>query len=74
MVVKLSASEAIALIAKTQFSPFTEFDWSAFAGCEADEPLIGYNGDYCLVLDGENINIIHGEDEYGGQLFSFSEM
>jgi len=74
MVVKLSASEAIVLIAKTQFSPFTEADWFAFMGCEADEPLIGYNGDYCLVLDGETVNIIHAEDEFGGQLFSFSEM
>jgi hypothetical protein len=74
MVVKLSASEAIALIAKTQFSPFTESDWHAFMGCEADEPFIGYNGDYCLVLDGETVNIFHAEDEFGGQLFSLSEM
>ena len=74
METKLSMTEALALIAKTQFSPFTEADWFAFAGCESDDPVIGYNGDFAIVVDGDTVNIIHAEDEYGGQLFCLSEL
>jgi len=74
METKLSMTEALSLIAKTQFSPFTEADWFAFAGCESDDPVIGYNGDFAIVVDGDTVNIIHAEDEYGGQLFCLSEL
>ena len=71
---QLNATEILALIAKTQFSPFTESDWDAFAGCESEAPVIGYNGDFTIVIDGETVNVIHAEDEFGGQLFSLNEM
>lgn len=69
-----SAAEVLFLITQTKFKHFTENDWEAFLGCESENPLIGYNGDYTLVLDGETLNIIHAEDLYGGKLFSLAEI
>lgn len=71
---QLNATELFALIAKTQFAPFTEADWYAFAGCESETPFIGYNGDFTIVIDGETVNVVHAEDGFGGQLFSLNEM
>lgn len=71
---QLNATEILALIAKTQFAPFTDSDWEAFSGCESATPFIGYNGDFTIVIDGETINTIHAEDEFGGQIFSLNEM
>jgi hypothetical protein len=70
---ELSATEILALIAKTEFSPFTDSDWEAFAGCESKAPVIGYNGDFTIVIDDETVNVIHAEDEFGGQLFCLRE-
>lgn len=71
---KVSAVEAMRLVALTQFKPFTDADWDAFIGCESENPLIGENGEYVLVLDGETINILPAVGWYGGQLFSLSEI
>lgn len=71
---ELSAVEALRLVASTQLKPFTDSDWDAFLGCESENPLIGYNGDYTIVIDGETVNIIHAEDLYGGQMFSLAEI
>jgi hypothetical protein len=70
----LNVTQALLLIARTEFVPFTQSDWDAFCGCESENPLIGYNGDYCLVLDGDTVNIIGSDDEYGGQLFNLNEI
>jgi hypothetical protein len=70
---QLTATELFALIAKTQFAPFTEADWDVFAGCQSETPFIGYNGDFTIVIDDETVNVIHAEDEFGGQLFCLRE-
>jgi hypothetical protein len=72
---ELSATEALILIAQTKFSPFNESDWEAFAGCESKNPLIGFNGSLTIVIDGEElVNIIHEDDEFGGQIFKLKEI
>lgn len=71
---ELSNSQALVLIAKAQFRPFTESDWDCFMGCETDNPQIAEMGDYCLVLDGDTVNIIQCGDAYGGQMFQLSNM
>jgi hypothetical protein len=70
---QLNLNEILALIAQTEFKAFTEGDWYAFSGCETETPFIGYNGDFTIVMDGVMINIIHAEDEFGGQLFALRE-
>jgi|688.fasta_scaffold2305393_2 hypothetical protein len=60
-------------MAKTEFKPFTNADWDVFAGCETENPLIGFDGEFCLVIDGNNVNIIHPDDEFGGQLFELTQ-
>ena len=69
-----SAAYALFLLTRTKFKHFRENDWEAFSGCESENPLIGYNGDYTLVLDGENLSIIHADDEYGGKMYSLAEI
>ena len=69
----LNLNEVFALIAQTEFKAFDAADWEAFSGCETETPFIGYNGDFTIVMDGVMINIIHAEDEFGGQLFALRE-
>ena len=59
----MTASQILALVARTEFRPFTKHDWQAFAGCNSDEPLIGENGDYTVVIDGETIEVLDAEGE-----------
>lgn len=61
--------EALRMLAETSMKPFTRDDWYGFAGCETKDPMIGQHGDFTLVLDGSTLNILHGEDGYGGTLF-----
>lgn len=69
----LTISEALALIAKTEFNAFTANDFECWAGVETKNPLIGYNGSFAIVIDGETVNIIAEGDEYGGQFFFLGE-
>ena len=69
----LTISEALALIAQTEFNAFTANDFVCWAGVETETPFIGFNGIYAIVIDGENINIIAEGDEYGGQFFFLGE-
>jgi len=73
METQLNITEALALIAKTEFKAFDENDFACWAGVETEAPLIGCNGIYAIVIDGENINIIAEGDEYGGQFFFLGE-
>ena len=66
-------TELFSIIAKTEFKPFDGFDWDCFAGCESENPLIGTYNDFVIVLDNDMINIVHSDDEYGGQLFELNQ-
>lgn len=67
-------AELLTVMTQTEFKPFTEADWWAFAGCETKNPLIGYYNDFTIVLEGDMINIFHSEDEYGGQLYTLKQL
>ena len=70
----MNVTEALLLIARTEFSPFSETDFQAFAGAESANPLIGYNGSYTIVVDGDCVNIIGEDDDCGGQIFNLREI
>lgn len=61
--------EALRMLSTTTMEPFTAQDWSAFAGCESKNPMIGTSGDFVLILDGDILCVVHGDDNYGGTLF-----
>lgn len=67
-----SAAELLPIMAQTKFDSFTEGDWYAFAGCETKNPLIGYYNEFTIVIDGNKINMVHSEDEYGGELYELN--
>lgn len=67
-------TELLPLMAKTTFRPFGEADWWAFAGCETAEPMIGETDQFIIVIDGDMINIVHPEDEYGGQMYCLKQL
>lgn len=69
-----SAAELLQIIAKAQFRPFTKSDWYLFAGCETAEPMIYETDDYTIVVDGDSVNMVYHEDEYGGRLYSFADL
>ena len=62
---KLSA-KILDTISRTEFHNFTSSDWSAFSGCESENPRIGeakLNGVVgIIILDGDQISFI---DEKG---------
>jgi len=66
-------AEMLILIAKSQFDSFTEADWWSFAGCETKDPLICQTEEYSIVIDGNNVNMVYHEDEYGGEAYSLHE-
>ena len=66
----LTPTEALGMIVQARFKPFNRYDWQAFAGCQSEHPYIAESGDYILVWDGDCVNIIHMNDEYGGQVFT----
>jgi hypothetical protein len=70
---KITKTQALTLLASTTFRDFTKNDWACFAGCESENPRIGENGPYMVVIDGDIINILHNDDIYGGQLFTLTE-
>ena len=45
----------------SRLEPFGDLDWQAFAGCESDEPLIGYDDfdQLVVVVDGRSLCINH---------------
>jgi len=49
----MNAATAMKLIAQTEFSPFDKIDFQVYSGVESNDPLIGYNGDWAIVIDGE---------------------
>jgi hypothetical protein len=60
----MKVSEALRLVGQTTFREFTQTDWYSFAGCETDNPLIGENGDWLIILDGNDIEMqFYGEGE-----------
>ncbi len=42
-----------------QLNPFTKDDWSAYAGCISEAPLLGQAGDLEVVVDDRWVSITH---------------
>lgn len=53
----MNVAEALALVAETEFSPFDESDFDAFSGVESQNPLIGFNGVWIIIIDGDTVEI-----------------
>lgn len=66
----MNAATALALLAQTEMKPFTKADWMSFAGAETENPLIGENGDFLLVLDGTILEIFEADNENGSYMFN----
>jgi len=66
----LTMSQALALLAKADFKPFTRNDWYAFSGCDSADPMIYYDevAGLTIIHDGEAIDFIDDDGESRGQL------
>lgn len=60
----LNNTEALILIAKTQFSPFTEADYVSFAGVESETPYIAETDDFIIILDGNMVQFMNAEGDF----------
>ena len=63
----MNVAQALQLVARTQFAPMTAEDYACFAGVESGNAMIGDNGEYVIIIDGETIAFI-GDDVW----FNFS--
>lgn len=68
-----TTAQLMSIIARATFRPFTKLDWYSFSGCESANPLIFESDEYTIVIDGNNINMVYHEDEYGGMGYSLQE-
>jgi hypothetical protein len=64
-----TTAEMLSIIATTKFDQFCEADWEAWSGCDSKNPLIGYHEELSICIDGDVINVVHADDEYGGVLY-----
>ena len=55
----MDAFEAMKLIAETKFRPFTKSDWQAFSGCQTENPMIGENGRWAIIIDGDEVTFCY---------------
>jgi hypothetical protein len=65
----VNVNDVLSFVATTEFKPFNENDWEAFAGCDSKNPLIGYTNNMTIVIDGDIVNVIPDDDEFGGYVF-----
>jgi len=68
----MNAVTVMNLIAQTEMKPFTEADYMAFGGCESDNPLIGENGDFLIIIDGNNIEVFEADSDKESYKFEVS--
>lgn len=69
-----SIAEIFRMLVLTEFKPFNTERWAAFCGCKSAHPMIGYNGEFTLILDGETLNVIDADDDYGGAFYTLTEI
>ena len=70
---RISAQQALLLLAQTQMHPFTQIDWECFLGCESDEPLMGQavlrrdpdsaEEDVVLIVDGARLHVVYEDTQ-----------
>lgn len=59
----MTPTEAMLLIAKAEFKPFTKADYESFNGVESDNPMLGEYEDWVIVIDGNTIQFTDVEME-----------
>lgn len=63
------------ILARNPLQPFNEGDWSAFCGCDSDNPRIAYEDNLAIILDGEVIQVIDYDSQYADFIdYSVSEI
>jgi hypothetical protein len=60
-----NAAEALTAIASVEFRPFDDSDWSAWAGCVSDNPMIGEYGGICVIIDDATVTFNLWSDSNG---------
>ena len=58
-----SSVEALQIIARLSFSPFTEMDWMAWSGCESANPMICETDEFTVIIDGDTVTFNRYADE-----------
>ena len=62
-------SEVLRLIASIKFREFSENDRMSFQGCDSENPMIGENDDYLVILDGDVVCVLGSDPDSEQQLF-----
>lgn len=65
-------AELLPILTQTKFHPFDTADWMVWSGCTTKNPLIGEYGEFTIIIDGNIINMIHSEEEFGGELYELN--
>lgn len=68
----LDLTEAMLMLAKARFSPFTKSDFDAFGGIESPNPYIGEYKEWLIIIDGDRVNFENNKTGEG-RLFVLTE-
>lgn len=67
-------NEVLRLIASIKFREFDELARMAFQGCESENPMIGENDEYLVILDGDVVCVLGSDPDSDQQTFFLNEM
>jgi len=65
----IQKNEVLRLIASIKFCEFSENDWLVFQGCTSENPMIGENDDYLVILDGDVVCVLTNDFDSEQQMF-----
>ena len=60
----MQITEALSIIARTEFKLFDETDHYAFAGVESEEAMIGTYQNTVIVIDGPTVQFMYEDGEF----------
>ena len=61
---ELSVETVVEILARNPLQSFHEYDWEYFAGCDSNNPMIAYEENLAIILDGKSISVIDLNSDY----------
>ena len=59
----IDKADLLRLVATLEFRPFGKWDWDTFNGCNSENPMIAETETFCVIVDGEDIEMIKLDEE-----------
>ena len=61
---ELAVETVVEILTRKPLQPFKDYDWEYFADCESEFPMIAYEENLAIILDGKSISVIDLNSDY----------